>query len=64
MPIADIEQPEQKAKWSNLLERLTPFAPQIGKGIATFGAAALEALALRNPIIAGTLALCKANAAA
>lgn len=63
MPIAQLEQPETKANWSNLLERLVPYAPQIGKGLATFGAAALEALAMRNPVVAGVMALCKANAA-
>jgi hypothetical protein len=61
MPIVQMEAPEAKSKWSNLLERLVPFAPAIGKGLATFGAAALESLASRNPIVAGVLALCKAN---
>lgn len=62
-PIIQQEQPETKANWSNLLERLIPYAPQIGKGLATFGAAALASLANRNPIVAGVMALCKANAA-
>lgn len=42
-----------------LLSRLIPYAPQIGKGLATFGAAALESLATSNPIVAGLLAVCK-----
>lgn len=63
MPIAQLEAPETKAKWTNLIERLAPYGPQIGKGLATFGAAALEALALRNPVVAGVMAVCKLNAA-
>ena len=64
MPIAQMEEPANKATWSNLIERLVPYAPQIGKGLAIFGAAALESLANRNPIIAGVVAVCKSNAAA
>lgn len=62
MPADQQEQPEHKATWSNLLQRLVPYAPQIGKGLAVFGAAALESLANRNPVVAGVVAVCRANA--
>ena len=63
LPAEQQELPEQKATWSNLIQRLVPYAPQIGKGLAVFGQAALESLALRNPVVAGVLAVCRANAA-
>lgn len=59
LPIADQE--ASKPKWTNLVERLIPYAPQIAKGIAVFGEAALGALASRNPVVAGVLAICKLN---
>lgn len=42
-----------------LYQRLVPYAPQITKGLLTFGEAALTSLASSNPIVAGLLAVCK-----
>lgn len=61
MSAAEQETPENKAKAANLYERLAPYAPQIAKGLATFGAAALGAVASSNPVVAGLLAVCKAT---
>lgn len=63
-PMVQQQAPKAKATWMNLVERLVPYAPAIGKGMATFGAAALESLANRNPVIAGILALCRAHSSA
>ncbi len=59
MPLDQIEQPAIKAKAANLVERLMPYAPQIAKGVVAFTEAALTALASRNPIVAGVLAVCR-----
>lgn len=56
------EQEATKPKWSNLVERLTPYAPAIIKNVSVFGEAALAAIASSNPVIAGVLALCKYHA--
>lgn len=59
LPAEEINKPETMEKAQSLLNQLVPFAPQIAKGLAAFGNAALSALASRNPIIAGVLAVCK-----
>lgn len=61
MSLVDQTKPDIQAKAANLFERLVPYAPQIAKGLAVFGSAALESLANRNPIIAGVCAVCKAT---
>ena len=61
MSVLEMETPENKSKAANLLERLVPFAPQIAKGLMTFGEAALSSLATRNPIIAGVVAVCRSS---
>ena len=59
MPLSEQQTEPIKAKAANLLERLLPYAPAIGKGLAVFGEAALTAFASSNPVIAGVVALCK-----
>jgi hypothetical protein len=49
---------ERTEHWT-LLDRLKPYAPSIMRAISVFGAAALSALASRNPIVAGVLAVLK-----
>ena len=58
---AQMQEPETNSNWDDLLNRLVPHTPQIGNGLATFSAAALESLANRNPTVAGVMALCKAT---
>ena len=52
----------QTPEWRGLVSRIAPYADVITKNIATFAAAALTALAQRNPIIAGIQAVCEVNA--
>lgn len=59
LPEAELRKAETTEQAQSLLNQLVPFAPQIAKGLAVFGSAALSALASRNPVIAGVLAVCK-----
>lgn len=63
LPEAELKKPETMEQAQSLLNRLVPYAPQVGKGLAVFGQAALTALASSNPIISGILAVCKMGAA-
>lgn len=63
LPQEEIKKPETMERAQSLINQLVPFAPQIAKGLAVFGSAALSALASRNPIIAGILAVCKSTEA-
>lgn len=58
LPEPELQKPDTIEQAQSLINRLIPFAPQIGKGLAVFGSAALSALASRNPIISGVLAVC------
>jgi len=51
--------PDVMEQAQSLINRLVPYAPSIGKGLAVFGQAALSSLASSNPIMAGILAVCK-----
>lgn len=64
MTLAQLSPKEQasedvKEQAEPLYARLVPYVPQIAKGLATFGEAALTAVASSNPIVAGLLAVCK-----
>ncbi len=59
LPEAELNKPDTMEQAQSLLNRLVPYAPQIGKGLAVFGSAALTSLASSNPIISGILAVCK-----
>lgn len=59
LPAEEQKEPEKWEQAQSLISRLVPYAPAIGKGLAVFGEAALSALASRNPIVAGILAVCK-----
>ena len=63
LPEAELKKAETIEQAQSLLNRLAPFAPQIAKGLAVFGQAALTALASSNPIISGILAVCKMGSA-
>ncbi len=58
LPEVEMKKPDTMERAQSLLNRLVPYAPQIGKGLAVFGSAALSSLASRNPIISGILAVC------
>lgn len=58
LPEEELKKPSTIEQAQLLLNQLVPFAPKIGKGLAVFGSAALSALASRNPIISGILAVC------
>jgi hypothetical protein len=59
LPEAEQKKPSTMEQAASLLNRLVPYAPAIGKGLAVFGSAALASLAGSNPIISGILAVCK-----
>lgn len=59
LPEAEQKKPDTIEQATALLNRLVPYAPAIGKGLAVFGGAALASLAGSNPIISGILAVCK-----
>lgn len=59
LPEAEQKKPDTMEQAQSLLNRLVPYAPAIGKGLAVFGSAALASLAGSNPIISGILAVCK-----
>lgn len=59
LPPEEQKQPDRMEQATALINRLVPYAPQIGKGLAVFGSAALASLAGSNPIISGILAVCK-----
>jgi len=59
LPPEEQKQPDRMEQAASLINRLVPYAPQIGKGLAVFGTAALASLAGSNPIISGILAVCK-----
>lgn len=46
-------------KWKDLAIKIQPYAKSIWKSVAVFGAAALKALASRNPVVAGVMAVCE-----
>lgn len=51
------------AKAAALYAKLGPVLPAVARGLATFGDAALTAVASSNPIVAGVLALCRSGKA-
>lgn len=62
--IANLSSDEQQKfidtdKWMTMAEKIRPYATSIGKSVAVFGAAALKALASKNPIVAGVMAVCE-----
>lgn len=59
LPPEEQKKPDRMEQAASLINRLVPYAPQIGKGLAVFGSAALASLAGSNPIISGILAVCK-----
>ena len=59
LPAEEQKKPDRMEQAQALISRLVPYGPQIGKGLAVFGSAALTALASSNPIISGILAVCK-----
>jgi hypothetical protein len=59
LPEAEQKKPDTMEQATSLLNRLVPYAPGLGKGLAVFGSAALASLAGSNPIISGILAVCK-----
>ena len=59
LPPEEQKKPDTMERAQSLLNRLVPYAPAIGKGLAVFGSAALASLAGSNPIISGILAVCK-----
>lgn len=59
MPIEEQQQPTTMERAKELLGRLAPFAPKIGKAVMAFGEASLSTLASRNPIVSGLLASVK-----
>lgn len=50
-------------EWLGLVSRIQPHATSVWKNIATFGAAALQTFAERQPLVAGIMAVCEANKA-
>ena len=63
LPETEQKKPDTMEQATSLLNRLVPYAPAIGKGLAVFGSAALASLAGSNPIISGILAVCKLGSA-
>jgi hypothetical protein len=63
LPPEEQKQPDRMEQAQSLINRLVPYAPTIGKGLAVFGSAALASLASSNPIISGILAVCKLGSA-
>lgn len=59
MPAEEQEKPEAKSKATQLMAKLTPYAPAFGKAVLAFGEASLTALATSNPVVSGILAVVK-----
>lgn len=59
LPVEKQQEPGMVEKVSTLMAKLHPFAPQIAKSIATFGAAFLKASPFTGPWVAGLQAVCE-----
>lgn len=59
LPIVEQQEPTMVAKATELVGKLSPWAPQIAKGLAVFGAAFFKACPVTGPWVAGIQALCE-----
>jgi hypothetical protein len=59
LPIVEQKEPTMVQKANALIAKLSPFAPQIAKGLAVFGSAFFKASPITGPWVAGIQALCE-----
>ena len=59
LPIVEQQEPTMVARATELVSKLSPWAPQIARGLAIFGAAFLKSCPVTGPWVAGIQALCE-----